>query len=74
VSEPRTTDAVRRDIEAEREALAQAVEELRDRIGGAADVGSRLRLLAPTAFATGFVVFGGIGATMRYFARRGRER
>jgi hypothetical protein len=31
-------------------------------------------VLVPAAFATGFVVFGGIGATMRYFARRGRER
>jgi hypothetical protein len=74
VPEPRTTETVRRDIEAEREALAEAVEGLRDRIGGVAVVGSRLRLLAPAAFATGFVVSGGIGATMRYFARRGRER
>jgi hypothetical protein len=74
VAEPRTAEAVLRDIEAEREALAEAVEDLRDRIGGAADVGSRLQVLAPAAFATGFVVSGGIGATMRYLARRGRER
>jgi hypothetical protein len=31
-------------------------------------------VLVPVAFATAFVLAGGIGATMRYFARRGRER
>jgi hypothetical protein len=73
VPEARSPEAVRHDIAAEREALAQAVEQLRDRLGGAADLGSRLPLLAPAAFATAFVVSGGIGATMRYLARRGRE-
>ena len=61
----------------EREQLAHAVEDLRVQLGGALDVqrqvGSRLAVLAPAAFAAGFVVSGGIGATMRYFARRGRE-
>jgi hypothetical protein len=74
VSEARTTEAVRRDIDAERDALAQAVESLRNRLGDAADVGPRLPVLAPAAFVTAFVVSGGIGATMRYLARRGRER
>lgn len=73
----RTPELVRRDIAAERRRLAEAVEELRDRVGDFTDVksqiGSRRRLLAPAAFATTFVVSGGVGATMRYLARRGRE-
>ena len=78
MAEPRSPEDVRRDIARERERLAQAVEELRTELGGTLDVrrrlGSRAGMLAPAAFATGFVVSGGIGATMRYFARRGRER
>jgi hypothetical protein len=78
VPETRTPEDVRREIALEREQLAEAVGELRRRLGDATDVsrrvGSRAGVLVPAAFATGFVVFGGIGATMRYFARRGRER
>ena len=48
----RTPEQVRADIEQEREQLASAVEDLRDSISEATNV----------------------GATMRYFARRGRER
>jgi hypothetical protein len=77
VAETRTPELVRRDIAAERRGLTEAVEELRQRVGDVTDVkrqiGSRRRLLAPAAFATTFVVSGGIGATMRYLARRGRE-
>ena len=69
----RTTDEVRREIETEREELASAVEELR----GAADlttmVRSKLPVLAVGAGALGFFLAGGIGATMRLVARRGRE-
>lgn len=72
--EARTPDRVQRDIAIEREALADAVEDLRGRIGGVTDFGPRLRLLAPAAFLTAFVLSGGVGATMRYLARRGRER
>lgn len=69
----RTTEDVRTEIVAEREQLASAVDELRD----AADLTSKLRtklpMLAAGGVATGFVLAGGIGATMRLLARRGRE-
>ena len=70
---PRTTDDVRREIEREREQLASAVDDLRE----AADMTSKLRAKLPAVAAggaaTGFVLAGGIGATMRLLARRGRE-
>jgi hypothetical protein len=73
----RTAEDVRKDIAREREELAGAVEELRGDLASAADVGGRLRANLPAAAAgaagLGFVVAGGIGATMRYLARRGRE-
>jgi hypothetical protein len=77
VAEPRDLDVVRRDIARERQQLADAVEKLRIQLGSSFDLrqklGSRLAIVTPAAFAAGFVVSGGIGATMRYFARRGRE-
>jgi hypothetical protein len=73
----RTADQVRRDIEAEREQLADAVDQLRNEIGEAANVGGRVReklpIVAAGALGVGFFVAGGIGATMRLLARRGRE-
>ncbi len=76
--ETRSPEVVRSEIAAERQQLADAVEELRRRVGEATNVqrhvGSRLAVLTPATFAAAFVVSGGIGATMRYFARRGRER
>jgi hypothetical protein len=74
----RTTDEVRKDIETEREQLASAVDELRSSISAATNIGekvkARLPLVAGAAASAGFVLAGGIGATMRYFARRGRDR
>jgi hypothetical protein len=74
---PRTQQQVRTDIEAEREQLAVAVERLRGELGDAANITGKLRsklpLVAGGAASAGFVLAGGIGATMRYFARRGRE-
>lgn len=74
----RTPEQVRRDIEAEREQLAEAVETLRAGIGDATDVGAKLRerlpVVAAGALGAGFFLAGGVGATMRFFARRGRER
>lgn len=68
---------VRKDIESEREHLAEAVEHLRDELGEATDIAGKLRsklpVVAAGAASAGFVLAGGIGATMRYFARRGRE-
>ena len=66
-------DELRTQIEAEREQLAGAVEHLRGEIGAATNVRAKLPALAGGAAAAGFVLFGGIGATMRYLARRGRE-
>jgi hypothetical protein len=73
----RTAADVRRDIEAEREQLADAVDELRTGIGEVTDIGGKLReklpLVAAGALGAGFFLAGGIGATMRLLARRGRE-
>ena len=74
----RTPETVRREIESERTQLAQAVEELREGLGEATDVAARLRAKLPVvaagAMGAGFVLAGGIGATMRFLARKGRER
>jgi hypothetical protein len=73
----RTAEQVRRDIEAEREQLAGAVDDLRAGIGEATDISGKLRsklpLVAAGALGAGFFVAGGFGATMRLLARRGRE-
>jgi hypothetical protein len=73
----RTTADVRREIATERDQLADAVEDLRTGLGEATDIGGKLRAHLPVvavgALGAGFVVAGGIGATMRLFFRRGRE-
>jgi hypothetical protein len=73
----RSAADVRRDIEAERERLAGAVDDLRAGLGEATDIGAKLKGRLPVATAAalgaGFVLAGGIGATMRLFMRRGRE-
>lgn len=78
VPEARSPALVRHEIAVERMELAQAVEDLRRRIAEKTDLTSRIAaratVLAPAAFALAFVLFGGVGATMRYVARRGRER
>jgi len=71
-STARTAQDVRRDIAREREELADAVDELRGDL--ASDIRSKLPVAAAGAASVGFVLAGGIGATMRYLARRGRER
>lgn len=68
----RTEEQIRTDLETEREELASAVESLRTSIH--TDVRKKMPLLAGGAASVGFVMAGGVGATMRYFARRGRER
>jgi Protein of unknown function (DUF3618) len=73
----RTPEAIRREIEAEREELATAVDTLRAEIGEAANVSAKLKAKLPAvaagALGAGFVLAGGIGATMRLFARKSRE-
>jgi hypothetical protein len=69
----RTPEVVRAEIAAERDELAGAVEHLRGSLGEATDVSRKLPLLAAAATLAGFVLAGGVGSTMRYVARRGRE-
>ena len=68
---------LRRELSAEREQLADAVDELRAELGEATNIGGKLRSNLPAATAgavgLGFVAAGGIGATMRLIMRRGRE-
>ena len=68
-----TEEQVRAQIAAEREQLVAAVEEMRSVAGPTAVLRSKLPMLAVGAFAAGFVLGGGIGATMRLIFRRGRE-
>jgi hypothetical protein len=74
----RTIEVVRSEIAAERDELATSVEQLRAGLGEATNVAGKLRANLPVAAAgalgAGFVLAGGIGATMRYLARRGRDR
>ena len=72
-SNGRTPDQVRRDIEAERERLADAVDDLRSEMDVNAKLRGKLPLAAVAALGAGFVVSGGIGATMRLMMRRSRE-
>ena len=73
----RTPEQVRSDIEREREQLATAVEQLRGSLGEATNISAKLKpklpIVAGAAASVGFVLAGGISATMRYLARRGRE-
>ena len=73
----RTTEQVRSDIEAERDRLATAVDDLRAGIGEVTDVSGKLKeklpVAAVAAAGAGFLLAGGIGATMRLVFRRGRE-
>jgi hypothetical protein len=73
----RTPTDVRREIEEEREQLADAVDDLRKGIGEVTDVTAKVRsnlpVVAAGALGAGFFLAGGIGATMRWLARRGRE-
>ena len=73
----RTAEQVREDIESERERLASAVDSLRAGIDEATDISAKLEgklpLAAAAALGAGFILAGGIGATMRLLMRRGRE-
>jgi hypothetical protein len=68
---------LRRELSAEREQLADAVDELRAELGEATNIGGKLRSNLPAAatgaLGLGFLAAGGIGATMRLIMRRGRE-
>ena len=69
----RTPEQVRTDIETERERLAGAVDELRDGLDVNKQLKGKVPIAAAAAFGIGFVISGGIGATMRLVMRKGRE-
>jgi len=73
----RTPEQVRREIETERDQLAASVDHLRAEVADATDVGAKIRAKLPVvaagAIGAGFFIAGGVGATMRLLARRGRE-
>jgi hypothetical protein len=73
----RTTEEVRRELESERERLAQAVDTFRAEVKEATDVGAKIRgnlpVVTAAALGAGFLLAGGVGATMRLLFRRGRE-
>ncbi len=73
----RSAEDIRQQIQVERAELSRAVEDLRTGLGEATDVGGKLRANLPVAagaaLAAGFVLAGGIGATVRLMFRRGRE-
>ena len=73
-----TEQELRREIEQERERLAEAVDELREEVGEATNVGAKLRSKLPLfaaagAFGLGFLKAGGVRGTMRLLFRRQRE-
>lgn len=65
---------LRRQLADERALLAAHLEALRNGASPAEALRARLPLAAVAAFAGGFVLAGGIGATVRLIFRRGRER
>ena len=69
----RTPEQVRRDIEAERDRLAVAVDYLRSEMDVNKQLKSKLPVATVAALGAGFVISGGIGATMRLLMRRSRE-
>jgi hypothetical protein len=77
VPRERTPEEIRRELESEREQLAQSVDTLRGQVNELTDVSSKLEKNLPAfaagALGLGFVLAGGIGATMRLLVRRGRE-
>jgi hypothetical protein len=76
-SNSRTFEEVRREIESERDQLAEAADTLREEIGEATNIGAKLRANLPAvavgALGVGFLLAGGVGATARLIFRRGRE-
>jgi hypothetical protein len=68
-----TEHEIRRELALERTQLAQALEEFRASSDLGKQVRARLPLVLAGAFVVGFVLAGGIGATMRLAFRRSRE-
>jgi len=73
VAEERSVERVQTEIRAERAELTAAVDSLRGELGVASKLQSRLPLAMVGALGAGFLLAGGIGATMRLIFRRRRE-
>ncbi|HEX6663726.1 MAG TPA: DUF3618 domain-containing protein [Gaiellaceae bacterium] len=77
VSNSRTVEQIRADIESEREQLASAADSLRESFDEATDISGKLRANLPAAAAgaigVGFLLAGGVGATVRLIFERGHE-
>ena len=69
----KTEAQLREELQTERAALADAVDDLRGALDVTTQVRSKLPLVAVGAFGLGFWKAGGIGATMRLLMRRSRE-
>jgi hypothetical protein len=73
-SNGRTPADVRRELDAERDQLAGAVEDLRREVHDVTDVRKRIRKNLPLATAValgaGFLLAGGVGATFRRMSGR----
>jgi Protein of unknown function (DUF3618) len=72
-ADTRTPEQIRREIEHEREQLAEAVDSLREGFDVTGMLRAKLPAVAAGALGAGFVLAGGIGATMRLLMRRSRE-
>jgi hypothetical protein len=68
-----TDEHLRRQIADERQHLTSAFDELRTEADVTAKLRGALPIAAAAALGAGFVLAGGIGATMRLLARRSRE-
>jgi len=71
---PESTEQLKRELATEREQLAEALDDLRGELGVTAKLRPKLPLFAAGAASAGFVLAGGVGASLRYLARRGREK
>jgi hypothetical protein len=67
-------DALRRELAAERDRLVGALDDLRRSTHVTEGLRRQLPVAVGVAFASGFVLSGGIGAAFRLAFRRGRER
>ena len=72
-ADTRTSEQIRREIAAERERLADAVDSLREGVNVTGALRAKLPVVAAGALGAGFVLAGGIGATARLFMRKSRE-
>ena len=64
---------IRDEIAAERAELARTLEDLRAEVDVTRKLGQKLPVVTAGALGAGFLLAGGVGATVRLLMRRGRE-